>query len=100
GAVTEDAIRINCADEIAAGYLFLALSSGYGVRQLKARAYGSSIPHLDVKSIEAAIVPSLSTGAKHRLGAIGVQISLLRDEAIQLEKAARDLVERAIQEAA
>ena len=44
GAVTEDAIRINCPNENTAGYLFVALSSSYGVRQLKARAYGSSIP--------------------------------------------------------
>ena len=99
GAVSEDAIRINCPDENTAGYLFLALASGYGVRQLKARAYGSSIPHLDVNNIRSVLVPDLKPASKTALGKIGLRTALLRDEAIKLEKQARDLVASTIQEA-
>jgi type I restriction enzyme S subunit len=99
GAVSEDAIRINCPDEKTAGYLFLALSCGYGIRQLKARAYGSSIPHLDVNNIRSVLVPDLKPARQNDLGTIGLRTTLLRDEAIRLEKQARDLVETAIEEA-
>src|SRR5262249_33857220 len=59
GAVTEDAIRIQCRTSVDTGYLFIALNEEHGIRQLKARAYGSSIPHLDVHQIGCVLVPKL-----------------------------------------
>jgi type I restriction enzyme S subunit len=100
GAVTEDAIRINCADEETAGFLFVALSSPYGVRQLKARAYGSSIPHLDVNGIRAVLVPDVASDARLKIGREGARTALLRGKAIDLEGEAVALVESAIEEAA
>jgi type I restriction enzyme S subunit len=100
GAVSEDAIRINCQDEVTAGYLFLALSSEYGLRQLKTRAYGSSIPHLDVNNISAVLVPNLNSAAKKKLGVMGLHTAELLDEAIGLERQALDVVEAAIEGAA
>lgn len=100
GAVTEDAIRINCADEGTAGFLFVALSSPYGVRQLKARAYGSSIPHLDVNGIRAVLVPDVVPDARLKIGREGARTALLRGKAIDLEREAVALVESAIEEAA
>lgn len=100
GAVTEDAIRINCADQETAGFLYVALSSPYGVRQLKARAYGSSIPHLDVSNIRAVLVPNVSRGARSKLGRAGARTALLRGKAIAREVEAVELVESAIEEAA
>jgi len=100
GAVTEDAIRINCADQEMAGYLYVALSSPYGVRQLKARAYGSSIPHLDVNNICAALVPDVAPDARVQIGREGARTALLRGKAIDLELEAVALVESAIEEAA
>lgn len=97
GAVSEDAIRIQCATETIAGYLFVVLRSEYGRRQLKARAFGSSIPHLDVRQIGQVLIPDLGEELMARIGSMGVKSANLRHEAIQHEKAARVLVERAIE---
>ena len=43
GAVSEDAIRVYFETEVDAGFAFVALTSEYGRRQLKARAFGSSV---------------------------------------------------------
>lgn len=85
-AVSEDAIRIECADEITAGFLFLVLRSEYGRRQLKARAYGSSIPHLDVNQIGKVLVPGLDKDAVKRIGEMGLRGAKLRHEAILQER--------------
>lgn len=97
-AVSEDAIRINCSNEIIAGFLFIVLRSEYGRRQLKARAYGSSIPHLDVNQIGETLVPDLDDEVIEEIGAMGLQSAKLRHEAIEHESKARRLVERAIEE--
>lgn len=99
-AVSEDAIRINCPDDEMAGYLLVALSSVYGVRQLKARAYGSSIPHLDVRQIRSVAVPNLEPERRRHYGRIAVRAISKRDMAIRLEAQARELIEQAIEDAA
>lgn len=98
GAVSEDAIRIHCATDVIAGFLFIVLRSEYGRRQLKARAYGSSIPHLDVSQIGQILVPDLQDGVVEEIGTLGLQSARLRHEAINHENEARTLVERAIEE--
>jgi type I restriction enzyme S subunit len=98
-AVSEDAIRINCGDSTTAGYVFVALSSQYGLRQLKARAYGSSIPHLDVHQIGRVVVPDLGEEGRCRIGELGSKVSQLRNAAVEKEREARTIVERAIEEA-
>lgn len=98
GAITEDAIRINCADEIDAGYLFVALGSEYGKRQLKARAYGSSIPHLDITQIGQVEVPKLPEEVRNEIGMAGLDSAIKRGKAIELEEQAVALVECAIEE--
>lgn len=97
GAVSEDAIRIQCATEAIAGYLFIVLKSEYGRRQLKARAFGSSIPHLDVHQIGQVLIPDLGNELVKQIGSMGVQSARLRHEAIEHEKEARLLVERTIE---
>lgn len=98
GAVSEDAIRIHCATDWIAGFLFIVLRSEYGCRQLKARAYGSSIPHLDVAQIGQILVPDLDDKLVKQIGALGCQSAVLRHEAIAHENEARALVERTIEE--
>jgi type I restriction enzyme S subunit len=97
GAVSEDAIRIQCATETTAGYLFVFLRSEYGRRQLKARAFGSSIPHLDIHQIGKVLVPDLGSELVKKIGAMGIRSARLRHEAIEHEKDARSLVEHAIE---
>lgn len=96
GAVSEDAIRIHCQSETDAGFLFVFLSSEHGLRQLKARTFGSSIPHLDVRQVGSCLVPEKSNDLWQEIGEMGLEVSHLRDEAIQLERKARSLVETAI----
>ncbi|WP_439098802.1 methylation-associated defense system restriction endonuclease subunit S MAD5 [Allochromatium vinosum] len=100
GAVSEDAIRIHCKSEIDAGFLFVALRSEFGRRQLKARAYGSSIPHLDVQQIGSVVVPVVDNEAYQEIGELGIRSAKRRGDAIRLEDQARSLVENAIEEAA
>lgn len=100
GAVTEDAIRVTCLDEVDAGFLFIALRSEFGIRQLKARAYGSSIPHLDVHQIGQVSVLDLHNEDRKTLGRMGLKTAQLRDQAIEMENQARLLIEDAIEEGA
>ena len=46
-AVTHHAIRVFTENEEVAGYLYACLASEYCRRQLKSRAFGSSVPALD-----------------------------------------------------
>jgi type I restriction enzyme S subunit len=96
GAVSEDAIRVHCQSENDAGFLFVFLSSEHGVRQLKARTFGSSIPHLDVRQVGCCLVPERSDDLWTKIGEMGLEVSRLRGEAIDLERRARALVEKAI----
>jgi type I restriction enzyme, S subunit len=100
GAVTEDAIRIRCHSVEEAGYLLIALKWEHGLRQLKSRAFGSSIPHLDVHQIGEVLVPTLDEEKRLAIGRLGLTANRLRHEAILHEDEARTLVERTIEEPA
>lgn len=97
GAVSEDAIRIHCHTPVQAGFLFVFLTSDYGLRQLKSRAFGSSIPHLDVRQIGECLMPSFDSEVIEEIGRVGLQVSELRSEALRLEREARRAVENAIE---
>jgi len=100
GAITEDAIRLNCGTSTDAGYLLIALRSDYGMRQVKARAFGSSIPHLNVDQIGRVLIPELDSDARLKIGTKGARTAQLRNEAIQLEFEATRIIERTIEGAA
>ncbi len=97
GAVSEDAIRVVAPDEAMAGYLFACLSSEYGRRQLKARAFGSSIPHLDVRMVRSTAVPRLADDSIKSLGMRAFRVAEARSNAVLKEREARALVERWIE---
>jgi type I restriction enzyme S subunit len=97
GAVSEHAVRIQCSTENMAGFIFVALRSEYGRRQLKSRAYGSSIPTLDVAQIGQVVIPDLGSELMEQIGNMGLQSAKLRHEAIEHENEARSLVERTIE---
>lgn len=98
GAVSEHGIRIYCNDEVTAGYVWACLSSEYGRRQLKARAFGSSIPTLDVARVRGTVIPVLDATARKALGIRAFSVAKARHQAIQKEREARALVERWIEE--
>ena len=99
GAVTEDAIRVVCRSASDAGFLYVALTSEHGSRQLKSRASGSSIPHLDVHQVAQVLVPDLGKERQLSIGNMGTSVAMLRGTAIEKEAQARALVESAINEA-
>lgn len=96
GIVSEHAIRVNAATEEIAGYLYLALNLKEGRVQLKARAFGGSIPTLDVHNVSKVLVPNIGASEMTRLGRLGFNVSELRTTAIVLERRARELVESQI----
>ncbi len=96
-AVTEDAIRVTCEDAAAAGYLYLALRSPYGLFQLKARCFGGSIPHLDVANIGSVVVPRIKKSDVTHLGMLAVNVAKKRTAAIEAEAKAETLLANAIQ---
>ncbi len=97
GAVSEDAIRVNCETDVDAGYLYVTLSSEVGRRQMKARAFGSSIPHLNVEEIGKVLIPDLPDSLYEEIGSLGFEVARLRDQAIDLENEAIRDVESTIE---
>lgn len=97
GAVSEHAIRVIAKSTIIAGYLYIALTSEYGRRQLKSRAFGSSIPTLDVDMIRQVVIPKPEDKVIEEIGKIGCKISQDRSSAIEKEHQARAIVEKWIE---
>jgi type I restriction enzyme S subunit len=100
GAVSEDAIRVYFDSEEDAGFGLVALTSEYGRRQLKARAFGSSIPHLDVKHVGVVRLPDPGPEKRKLLGTKGARVAELRDEACRVEREARAQLEAKVQKGA
>ena len=100
GVVTEDAIRLFSPSQAAAGYLFACLSSEYARRQLKVRAFGSSIPHLDERAVAGVVLPRLDDTRMEELGRRAFAVRTDRHEAIGREREACSLVESWIEEQA
>ena len=98
GSVTHHAIRLYCRNEVIAGYLVATLSSEYARRQLKARAYGSSIPSLDEARVAGVILPRLDDAKMKELGRRAYSARTARHEAVYKEREARALVEHWIEQ--
>ena len=100
GTVNNHAIRLLCSDEDVAGYVFACLSSEYARRQLKARAYGTSIPSLGEAGyvgVSGVVLPKLDAPRMKALGLRAFAVRTARHEAIGKEREARALVERWIE---
>ena len=100
GAVNNHAIRLLCSNEVGAGYLFACLSSEYARRQLKARAYGSSVPALSEAGhagISGVVLPRLADARMDELGRCAFAVRTARHDAIGREREARALVEHWIE---
>ena len=98
--VTHLATRVFCRNAACAGYLFATLSSEYGRRQLKARAFGGSIPHLDEARVAGVVLPRLDDRQMKELGLRAFAVRTARHDAVTKEREARSLVERWIAERA
>ena len=100
GAITDHAIRLFCRNVATAGYLFACLSSEYARRQLKVRAFGSSIPGLDESAVAGVVLPRLDDARMDDYGRRAFSVRTARHDAIGKEREARALVEGWIEERA
>jgi len=82
------------------GYLFAVLASTYGVRLISREAAGSSIPHLEAGRVRALSIPWPEEEVRIRIGKLAMDAQHLRDEAVSADRAARTLVESAIEKGA
>ena len=85
GTVNNHAIRLFCSSEMMAGYLFACLSSEYARRQLKARAYGSSVPALSEAGhagISGVVLPRLDDVRTAAFGRRAFAVRTARHDAI------------------
>ena len=92
-------VRLRAQSLECTAYLFGFLQSDTAYRQLAVLTYGGSIPHLDVAGIKSVIVPLLADEESEQVGAQVLQAVGGRDQALTLERNARALVERAIEDA-
>lgn len=98
GTVNNHAIRLFCTKKETAGFLMAALSSEYARRQLKARAYGSSIPSLDEAGVSGVVLPLLRDKQMEELGRRAFAVRTARHDAISKEREARSFLERWIED--
>ncbi|MCA9633931.1 MAG: hypothetical protein KC766_40055 [Myxococcales bacterium] len=93
--------RLRTSERARTAYLFGFLNSKAAQTQIRVLTYGGSIPHFDEAGISTVVVPLL--GDDVHVDAIGKRVLRAldgRDDALALERQARALVERAIEEAA
>lgn len=89
-------IRIVPKDDVDGGYLFVLLSSEFGVRLLSREAAGSSIPHTDEQRVKRIRIPWLPRQLRKDIGVSAIRARDLRDRACDLEREAQEMVNTAI----
>jgi type I restriction enzyme S subunit len=98
-AVSNNMVRVLPKEEADAGYIFTVLSSEPGVTLISREAAGSSIPHLDAARVRNLAIPWAKTQVRQKIGALAIEARTLRDQAIEHDRDAKLLVEKAIEEA-
>lgn len=97
-AVSNNMVRIRPRNPDDVGYLYAVLSTEDGVRLISREAAGSSIPHIDAGRVSRIRVPWAPAEFRSEIGEMVVRATQLRDEACDLDSAARSAVEEAIEE--
>ncbi len=91
-------VRVIAKDESLSGYLFAYLSSDVGYAQIIRLPFGGSIPHFTEKQIANLPVPLLEQGDITEINENVLRAMSYRDEALELELRARQLISQAIEE--
>jgi type I restriction enzyme, S subunit len=86
-------IRIVPEDDLDGGYLFVLLSSEFGVRLLSREAAGSSIPHTDEHRVKRLRIPWPSRQLRQDIGSSAIRARNLRDQACDLDRQAQEMME-------
>ncbi|OGP93184.1 MAG: hypothetical protein A2156_08515 [Deltaproteobacteria bacterium RBG_16_48_10] len=98
-ATTHMLIRLKPKDPSMNGYLFAFLASNAGYTQMAALPYGGAIPHFDERNIGSVVIPLIDEPEMRSLSKEVERIQKGRDEALSLERNAREVVEESIEEA-
>lgn len=93
---SQDALRVEGADDNWAGFIFAWLASAYGQTLVLRNQYGSVITHLDREMLGAVPVPVLPSVKRKAIGNLVLDANRLRDEAWQLEQTALNSLAREI----
>lgn len=90
-------VRLICDDIEDSAYLFGFLSCQAAYRQIRVLPYGGSIPHFDENGIGDVVVPIFGNTLRSEISRKVLLACDLRDEAIELDRKARAMVEAAVQ---
>lgn len=85
---SQDALRIEAANNELAGFVFAWLSSAYGQSLVLRHQYGSVITHLDREMLGKVLVPLLPDADRKAIALLVLAANHLRDEAWNLEQGA------------
>lgn len=83
-AVTEDVIRISCADKHTAGYIAAFLRTKYGRLQLRQESYGSVVTHIEPDHLKNIVIPDLHPLQRGEIGKLFLEAAQCRDDANDL----------------
>lgn len=97
-AVSEHQIRITPHDPKDAGYIFVYLATGFGLRFLLKNSSGTSIPVLQEEGARKIQIYWPAPEIRHQIAALAERAWENRARAVELEAEARTLVECAIEE--
>lgn len=97
-AVSEHQMRITPHDVKDAGYMFVYLSTGFGLRALLKNSSGTSIPVLQEDGAKKIQVYWPDARTRHQVSTIAEKAWENRARAVELEQEARMLVECSIEE--
>jgi type I restriction enzyme S subunit len=90
-------VRLIVKDRNRAAYLYGFLNSLLAYRQISCLTYGGSIPHFDVAGIKTVLIPRLAPEKEAGIADQVLTAVAARDEALQLELDARQIVESLIE---
>jgi type I restriction enzyme S subunit len=90
-------VRLRARDESLSGWLWAFLDSDAGYSLLRRLPYGGSIPHLDETAMRGVLLPLAGEAEMRALSADVLRALSQRDEAVDIERSARRLVEEAIE---
>ena len=93
---SQDALRIEGANDEWAGFIFAWLASAYGQSLVLRHQYGSVITHLDREMLGAVSVPILPDVEREAIATLVLDANRLRDEAWTLEQGALNMLREQI----
>lgn len=94
--MSDDVIRIECADADCTGYLYAFLSTKTGRALVRSHEYGAMIPHIEPTHLESVPVPDPPVILKKQIHDLVIRSYALRDDSNALLEEAESLLYEAL----